>query len=144
VLHFGHSRPLGHQQCRAEGNVQAQGLLGMCGRLWHSLEEFNPVGHMADRFQMGRALARVLACPLPVAHRRLGAARRGVVLGDQFRLHLYECGEPGFEGLGDLLVDLLPSTLEQRRIRRVLDQGMLKHIPGPRRPPPLVEELGPH
>jgi len=38
----------------------------------------------------------VFACPLPVAHRLLVAARRSVVLGDQLRLGLHGGGEPGF------------------------------------------------
>ena len=55
-----------------------------------------PVVTVADGFQMGRAVAGLLAGPLPVVHRLLGAARRGVVLGHQFRLGLHERGEPGF------------------------------------------------
>ena len=99
---------------------------------------------MTDGFQIGRAFAGLFARPLPVVHRLLGAACRGVVLGDQLRLGLHERGEPGFEDLGNLLVHLLPGALEQRRIGRVLDQGVLKYIPGPRRPSPLVEEFGGH
>ena len=100
-------------QCRTEGDVQGQGLLGMRGRLWQGLEQLDARGHMADGFQIGRAVAGVLARPLPVVHRLLGAARRGVVLGDQLRLGLDKRGEPGFEDLGNLLVDLLPGALEQ-------------------------------
>ena len=88
--------PFGHLQCRAEGDVQGQGLLGMRRRLWQGLEQLDPGGEVADGFQIGRAVAGVLARPLPVAHRLLGAARRGVVLGDQLRLGLHERGEPGF------------------------------------------------
>ena len=80
--------------------------------------------------------------PAAVAHRLLGAARRGVVLGDQLRLRLHERREADFEDLGHLLVHLLPGALEQRRIGSVLDEGVLKQIPGPWRPPPLVEDLG--
>ena len=100
-------------QCRAEGDVQGQGLLGMLRRLWQRLEQLDPGGQVADGFHMGRAVAGLLACPLPVGHRLLGAARRGVVLGHQLRLGLHERGEPCFEDLGNLLVHLLPGALEQ-------------------------------
>jgi len=65
-------------------------------------------------------------------------------VGDQFRLGLHECGEPGFQDLGHLLMHLLPGALEQRRVCCVLDQGVLKQIPGARRSPPLVEEFVVH
>ena len=38
VLHLGRCLPFGHQQCRAEGDVQGQGVLGMLRRLWQGLE----------------------------------------------------------------------------------------------------------
>ena len=60
----------------------------MLGRLWQGLEQLDPGGQVADGFQMGRAVAGLLAGPLPVAHRLLGAARRGIVLGHQLRLGL--------------------------------------------------------
>jgi len=63
--------------------------------LWKTLEQFDPGGAVADGFQMGRAVAGVLARQLPVVHCLLDAARGGVVLGDQFRLGLHERGEPG-------------------------------------------------
>jgi hypothetical protein len=66
------------------------------------------------------------------------------VLSHQLRLGLHERGELCFENLRNLLVHLLSGALEQRRVGRVLDQGVLKQIPGPRRPPPLVEEFGGH
>src|SRR5262245_51778172 len=98
----------------------------MLWRLWQSLEQLDAGGAVVDGFQIGRALAGVLTRSLPVAHRLLGAARRGVVLGDQLRLGLDEGRELSFEDLGNLLVDLLPGALEQRGIGRVLDQGVLK------------------
>ena len=144
VLHLGRCVPFGHQQCRTEGDVHGQSVLGPLRGLWQGLEQPDPSGEVADGFQMGRALAGLLACPLPVDNRLLGATRRRVVLGDQLRLGLHERGEPGFEDLSNLLMDVLPGTLEQRRIGRVLDQGVPKDIPGARQPPPLVEEFSPH
>ena len=92
VLHLGRCLPFGHLQGRAEGNVQGQGLLGTLRRLWQGLEQLDPGGEVADGFQMGRAVAGVLARPLPVGNGLLGAARLGVVLGNQFRLGLHEAG----------------------------------------------------
>ena len=101
---------------------QGQYLLGRRRCLWQGREQFNPGGEVADGFQMGRAVAGVLlAGPLPVGHRLIGAARGGVVLGPQRRLGLRERGEMGCYDLGPLLMDLLPGALEQRGIGRILD-----------------------
>ena len=43
VLHFGRCLPFRHQQCRAEGDVQGQGLLGMLRRLGKVLSSSMPV-----------------------------------------------------------------------------------------------------
>ena len=96
VLHLRRCVPFGYLQSSAEGDVQGQGVLGTRRRLWQDLEQLDPGGEVADGFQMSRAVAGVLARPLPVDHRLLGAARRGVVLGDQFRLGLHERREPCF------------------------------------------------
>ena len=93
VLHLGRCVPFRYLQCRAEGNVQGQGLLGTLRRLWQGLEQLDPGGAVADGFQMGRAVAGLLARPLPVAHRLLVAARRGVVLGHQLGLRLADSGK---------------------------------------------------
>ena len=93
VLHLGRCTSFGHLQCRAEGNVQGQGLLGMLRRRWQGLEQLDPGGEVADGFQIGRAVAGLLARPQPVDHRLLGAARGGVVLGNQLRLGLHGPGE---------------------------------------------------
>jgi hypothetical protein len=50
------------------------------------------------------------------------------VLGHQLQLGLYKRGEADFEDLGNLLVHLLSGAFEQRRIGRVLDQGVFKQI----------------
>ena len=44
VLHLGRCVPFGHLQCRAEGDVQGQGVLGMLRRLWQGLEQLDPGG----------------------------------------------------------------------------------------------------
>ena len=82
LLHLGRGLPFGPQQGRPEGEVEGQGLLGMLRCLWQGLEQLDPGSEVADGFQMGRTVAGLLACPLPVDHRLRGAARRRVVLGD--------------------------------------------------------------
>jgi hypothetical protein len=88
--------PFGHEQCRAEGDAHAQGVLSMLRRLWQGLEQLDPGGEVADGCQIGRAVAGVLARPLPVGNGLLGAARRRVVLGKQFRLGLHRGRELRF------------------------------------------------
>jgi hypothetical protein len=41
-----------------------------------------------------------------------------------------------------LAVVVLPRALQERLIGGVLDQGVLENVPGPRRPPPLIEQFG--
>ena len=95
VLHLGCCVPFGHLQGRAEGNVQGQGLLGMLRRLWQGLEQLDPGGQVADGFQIGRAVAGVLARPLPVGNGLLGAARLRVVMRQQLGLRLSGLRETG-------------------------------------------------
>ena len=56
LLHLGRCLPFGHLQGCAEGDVQGQGMLGMCRRLWQGREERDPGREVANRFQMGRTL----------------------------------------------------------------------------------------
>ena len=108
------------------------------------LEHREPRRQLADRLQVGGARHRPLAGPLPVPDGLRRVPGLGEVVGQQLRLGRHHLGKPRFEHLRDPLVDLLPGAPEQRRVGRVLDQRMLEHIPGPRRPSPLVEELGGH
>jgi hypothetical protein len=90
--------------------VQGQGVLGMRRRLGQGREQLNPGGEVADRFQMGRAVAGVFARPLPAAHGLLGAPRRGVMLGYQLRLRLADPGKARLQHLGNALMVLLAGT----------------------------------
>jgi hypothetical protein len=67
ALHLGRCLPFGYYQSRAEGDVQGQGALGMLRRLWQGLQQLDPGGEVADRFQMGRALAGLFACSWQLA-----------------------------------------------------------------------------
>src|SRR5262249_42952149 len=83
---------------------------------------------MCHRFHIGRMCMTTLACPLPVAHRLLVAARRRVVLGDQLRLGPDSLRELGLQHLGDALMVLLAGAPQQRLIGRILNERMLKGI----------------
>jgi hypothetical protein len=96
VLCLGRCLSFGHLHCCAESDVQGHGVLGTLGCLWQGREQLNAGGQVADGFEMGRAVAGLLAGPLPVVHRLLGAARRRVVLGEQLRLGLHERRELRF------------------------------------------------
>ena len=111
LLHLGRCVPFGHQQCRAEGNVQGQGLLGMLRRLWQGLQQLNPVVQVADGFQMGRAVAGSLARLLPVANRLLDETCLRVVMRQQFGLCLSGLWELGFQHLGNPLMVVLSRAL---------------------------------
>ena len=98
---------------------------------------------MRDRFRIRRALQRTLAGPLPVADGGLVLARGGAVPRHHLGLRRHHLGKARLAQLHNLLVHPLPRALEQRGIRRVLDQGVLERIGGPRRPPPLVQQFRP-
>ena len=126
VLHLGRCVPFRYLQCRAEGDVQRQGLLDTLRRPWQGREQLDPGGAVADGFHMGRAVAGVLARPLPVDHRLLGTARRRVVLGDQLWLRRDGLRELRLQRLGNTLVVLLAGAPQQRLICHVLDERMLE------------------
>ena len=142
VLHLGRGVPFGHQQRRTEGNVEGQDLLELRRRLWQGLEQLNPSGEVAYGFHIGRAVAGLLACPLPVGHRLLVAARRGVVMCQQFGLCRNDLRKSGFQHLGNALVVVLARTLQQRLIGDILDQCVFEEVGGLRRHASLIEEFG--
>jgi hypothetical protein len=59
----------------------------------------------------------------------------------QFRLRLSRLGKLLGQHLGNALVVLLPCALEQRLIRHILDEGVLKHIGRLRWRTSLVDNL---
>src|SRR5712692_3918155 len=75
VLNLRRCVSFGYLQSSAKGDVQGQGVLGMLRRLWQSPEQLDPGGHVADSFQVGRAVAGLVARPLPVVYRLCMAAR---------------------------------------------------------------------
>jgi hypothetical protein len=95
VLHLGRCDPSGHLQGRTKSNVQGHGLLGTRRRLWQGLEQLDPSSHMADGFQIGRAVAGALAGPLPVGYGRLRQCRFRVVMRQQLGLGLGRLGKEG-------------------------------------------------
>ena len=75
MLRLGRCLSFGYLQGCAESDVQGHGVLGTLRRLWQGREQLNPGGHVADSFEIGRALTGLLPRPLPVDDRLLGAAR---------------------------------------------------------------------
>jgi hypothetical protein len=97
-----------------------------------------------DRFRVSRALERLLPSPLPIEDGLLRESCFGVVLRQQLWLCGHCFGELCLQHPGHLLVHLLPGALEQRRIGRVLDQGMFEAVGSTWKPAPLIEQLGRH
>jgi hypothetical protein len=96
--------PFGHQQGSAKGDIQGQGMLGTLGCLWQGREQLDPAGEVVDGFQMGRAVAGVLASPLPVPHGRRGETSLGVVVRQQLGLRRSRLWKLRFQYLGNALV----------------------------------------
>jgi len=65
---------LGGLQWSAQGDLQGEFLLDSPWSVRQSLEQLQPLGEMADRFYMGRTLARSLSGLLPVRNRLCGEA----------------------------------------------------------------------
>ena len=80
-------------------------------RLWQGLEQLDPGGQVADGFQIGRAVAGLLASPLPVANRLRDEPCLGIVMRQQFWLGLSGLWELGLEHLRNPLMILLPRAL---------------------------------
>ena len=121
--------------------MQGQGLVGMLRGLWQDREQLDAGGAVADGFQIGRAVAGVLARLLPVGNGLLRASRLGIVMRQQLGLSLDDGGKLRLEHLSDALVVLLPGPLQQRLIRCVLDQSMLEDIGRVRQQATLVEHF---
>jgi hypothetical protein len=97
---------------------------------------------VADGFQIGRAVAGLLARPLAVGNGLLVETRFRVVPGEQLGLGLDHVGKLRLQNLGNALVVLLPGAPEQRLVRGILHQGVLKDIGRLRGMAPLVEQFG--
>src|SRR5262247_2650202 len=83
---------------------------------------------MADRLRIGRALHGTLASPLPVGYGLGVQSCLRVVLREQRGLGLHQHRKALFERLSNLLMDLLPGAVQQRLIRDLLGEDMLKGI----------------
>jgi hypothetical protein len=91
---------------------RGQGVLGPLGRLWQRLQQLNPGGQVVDGFQIGRAVAGLLARPLPVGNSLLSEARLRVVMRQQLGLGLHGLGKLLHQHLCSPLMGLLPRTFE--------------------------------
>jgi hypothetical protein len=83
---------------------------------------------VADRFRIGRTLQGALTSHVPVGQSLCAQARLGVVMRQQLRLRLGRVRKPLRQHLGKALMVLLPRAPEQRLIRGILDERMLKGI----------------
>src|SRR5262245_58506957 len=83
---------------------------------------------MGNRFHICRALDSSLCSFVPIPHRLLRETCLCRVMRDTFWLCLSNLWKLCLQYLGNTVVVLLPRALEQRLIRRVLDEGMLKDI----------------
>src|SRR5437868_1206266 len=83
---------------------------------------------MTEGFDMGRTLDRTLCCRVPIVDRLLCKTFFSVVMCQKFRLSFNRLWELGFEHLPNALIVLLPGAFQQGRIRRILNERMLKGI----------------
>ena len=83
----------------------------MLRRLWQGLEQLDPGGHVADGFQMGRAVAGSLTRLVPITDRLGNEPCFRIVMRQQFGLCLSGLRELGFQHLGNALMVLLPRAL---------------------------------
>ena len=113
-------------------------------RLRQRPHELQRAPQMANGFLVRRALRGALAGPLVVCHRLRRKTRLIVVPRDHLGRGRDALGEAFFQHLGDARVELLARALEQRLVRRVLDQRVLEGVGRRRRRAALVEQLGVH
>ena len=60
--------------------MQGQGLLDTRRRLWQGLKQLDPGGEVADSLQVGRAVAGLVTCALPVAKGLLDEPSLGIIM----------------------------------------------------------------
>ena len=97
---------------------------------------------MGNRFDMRRALSRLLASTLPIGQRFLHQTRLGVVVRQQLGLYRRHLSKLPLQGLSNPLVIVLTRAPQQRGIGRLLDQCMLEDIRGLCAYTPLVQQFG--
>jgi hypothetical protein len=88
-------------------------LLEALGAAREGREHLQPLGKVANRLEMSRALDSTLACPLPIRHRLDTHAGLGVVMGQELGLRLAEIRKLRFHHLRNALMVLLACTPQQ-------------------------------
>src|SRR6516225_6278534 len=71
----------------------------------------------------------------PIGNRFFDESGLGIMLGEKLGLGFHQLGGKGFERLGDLRVQLLPSAAQQAAVRRILHQSVLEVVNRVRRHP---------
>ena len=85
---------------------------------------------LVDRFDVCRLARRSHAGSVPESDRLRRTIRLRVVMRHQFRLRACHLGKAVFQQLRRPLVILLASALQQRLVRRILDERMLEQVRG--------------
>jgi len=112
---------LGGDHWTAQGNVQAEFLLGTLARARQGREQLQRLAEMGNSFEIGRAADRALTRILPPQDGMARQPRLRVVMGNQLRLGLSDLSKPRLQDVGDLLVVLLTSAFEQRLVGSILN-----------------------
>src|SRR5262245_54064935 len=97
-------------------------------RLRQCRDEIEGAPQMADGFLVCRPLRGALASALIVSYRWRDQPRLLVVTCDHLGLGSDTLGEALFQHLGGMRVKLLARALEQRLVRRLLDQRVLEDV----------------
>jgi hypothetical protein len=119
-------------------------VLGAGERLGHGGQHLESRGEVRTRFGIRGACDGALPGLVPVGKCFGLEAGFCVVVGKQLGLRGRSLGKLRRQYLGSALVVVLSGALEERLIRRLLDEGMLERIHGLRRYPSLVEHFSLH
>ena len=123
----------GRTERRRDGHLQPHLLLVPLAILGQRGEQRERASQVPDRLLVGRPLRRALAGPPVVRDRGRDHARLLVMPREHLGLGLGTLRETRLQCRADARVELLARSLQQRLVRRVLDQRVLEHERGVRR-----------
>jgi len=140
--HLRGCRALGGEQRWPQGQLYVQFLLRSRGGLGKRGQQRQPCREVLDRFQVGRALQRVLPGVLPVGNRLCGEPGRRIMLRQQLGLRGGALWKLRLQHLRNPLMVLLAGAPQQGLIRRLLDEGVLERVRGLRGHAALYDQFG--
>ena len=141
VSHFGRGKSLGGDQRSTQGELECKFLLEAFRGLRQSVEQFQPLSEMTDRFCIGRSLHRLLARHLPMDDRLLAETRLAVVISEKLRLSFSGLRKSLLQYLGNPPMVTLPLTPQQRLVSGILNQRVPEPVARFRRNPLLEYQL---